>query len=87
MELTGTRVDDLPGYVVDRLETTIPAQSLADARDRADRLVAEATQEQGEDATTGTGTPGETVTDGTTDGSSDGTPQPTPTVTTTDTGA
>ncbi len=42
VELTGTRVDDLPGYVVDRLETTIPARSLDDARARADRLVADA---------------------------------------------
>ncbi|WP_251152975.1 Stp1/IreP family PP2C-type Ser/Thr phosphatase [Cellulosimicrobium sp. Marseille-Q4280] len=53
VELTGARVDDLPGYVVDRLETTIPASSLDDARARADRLVAEATADQEEDATSG----------------------------------
>ncbi|WP_435737793.1 Stp1/IreP family PP2C-type Ser/Thr phosphatase [Cellulosimicrobium sp. PMB13] len=59
VELTGTRVDDLPGYVVDRLETTIPASSLDDARARADRLVAEAAADEetdqgaGEDATSG----------------------------------
>ncbi len=45
IELTGTRVDDLPGYVVDRLETTIPAESLEDARARAERLVAEAAED------------------------------------------
>ncbi|MFE6236775.1 Stp1/IreP family PP2C-type Ser/Thr phosphatase [Cellulosimicrobium sp. NPDC057862] len=45
IELTGTRVADLPGYVVDRLETTIPAESLEDARARAERLVAEAADE------------------------------------------
>ena len=45
IELTGTRVADLPGYVVDRLETTIPAESLEDARARAERLVAEAAEE------------------------------------------
>ncbi|MGN7702221.1 Stp1/IreP family PP2C-type Ser/Thr phosphatase [Cellulosimicrobium sp. 22601] len=45
IELTGTRVTDLPGYVVDRLETTIPAESLEDARARAERLVAEAAEE------------------------------------------
>lgn len=85
VELTGTRVEDLPGYVVDRLETTIPAQSLVDARARADRLVAEAaTDEGGQDATTGTtDAPGDT----TTDEGSDGSPGPTPTVTTTGTGA
>ncbi|WP_069385512.1 PP2C family protein-serine/threonine phosphatase [Cellulosimicrobium cellulans] len=72
VELTGTRVDDLPGYVVDRLETTIPAQSLADARTRADRLVAEATA----------GTEGTDETDEPTGT----TPEPT-TTTTTDAGA
>jgi serine/threonine protein phosphatase PrpC len=51
VELTGTRVDDLPGYVVDRLETTIPAQSLDDARARAERLVADAAQETGSSTT------------------------------------
>src|SRR5690606_5234611 len=45
IELTGTRVADLPGYVVDRLETTIPARSLDDARARAERLVADAQDE------------------------------------------
>ncbi|MFC8922833.1 Stp1/IreP family PP2C-type Ser/Thr phosphatase [Cellulosimicrobium sp. NPDC057127] len=85
VELTGTRVEDLPGYVVDRLETTIPAQSLVDARARADRLVAEvAADEGGQDATTGTtDAPGDT----TNDEGSDSSPGPTPTVTTTGTGA
>ncbi|QJW35170.1 Stp1/IreP family PP2C-type Ser/Thr phosphatase [Cellulosimicrobium protaetiae] len=50
IELTGTRVADLPGYVVDRLETTIPAESLDDARARAERLVADAAA----DTSTGT---------------------------------
>ncbi|MTG88305.1 Stp1/IreP family PP2C-type Ser/Thr phosphatase [Cellulosimicrobium sp. BIT-GX5] len=50
IELTGTRVADLPGYVVDRLETTIPAQSLDDARARAERLVADAADETTTDA-------------------------------------
>jgi PPM family protein phosphatase len=87
VELTGTRVEDLPGYVVDRLETTIPAQSLVDARARADRLVAEATADEGgEDAPADTGTtdtPGVTTPDGTTES----TDEPTPTVTTSDAGA
>ncbi len=51
IELTGTRVADLPGYVVDRLETTIPAESLEDARARAERLVTEATEEAAEEST------------------------------------
>jgi len=72
IELTGTRVDDLPGYVVDRLETTIPAESLEDARARAERLVAEAA----EDTTETPATDGSTDTpDGTTDGAATGTPE------------
>ncbi|MBD8080006.1 protein phosphatase 2C domain-containing protein [Cellulosimicrobium arenosum] len=46
IELSGTLVDDLPGYVVDRLETTIPADSLDDARARAERLVADAADDE-----------------------------------------
>ncbi|WP_454042216.1 Stp1/IreP family PP2C-type Ser/Thr phosphatase [Cellulosimicrobium sp. Marseille-Q8652] len=56
VELTGARVADLPGYVVDRLETTIPASSLEDARARADRLVAEATADEGADGESDPGT-------------------------------
>ena len=83
VELTGTRVDDLPGYVVDRLETTIPAASLDDARARADRLVAEATADQeGAGADEGTVADEET---GEPEGSPSSTPDPepesTPTVT------
>lgn len=51
VELTGTRVTELPGYVADRLERTIRADSLQDARDRADRLVADALAEEARDAT------------------------------------
>lgn len=35
VETTATDAEDLPGFVQDRLEQTIPATSLADARDRA----------------------------------------------------
>ncbi len=72
IELTGTRVDDLPGYVVDRLETTIPAQSLEDARARAERLVAEATEDTTETPATDGST--EPPADGTVDGATTGTP-------------
>ncbi|WP_418275464.1 PP2C family protein-serine/threonine phosphatase [Isoptericola jiangsuensis] len=40
--LTGTSVDDLPDYWVDRLDGTIQAGSEAEAVERADRLIAEA---------------------------------------------
>ncbi len=81
IELTGARVEDLPGYVVDRLETTIPAQSLDDARARAERLVAEAAEDAtgGEQATDGsasddatTPTAPSTETTATTDGTGTG---------------
>ena len=39
VELTGTRVDELPGFVADRVHETIRATSLEDARGRADRLI------------------------------------------------
>ncbi len=45
IELTGAKVDDLPPYVVDRLKETISATSFDDARERATRLVADATAE------------------------------------------
>ncbi|MCB7135744.1 Stp1/IreP family PP2C-type Ser/Thr phosphatase [Cellulosimicrobium marinum] len=81
VELTGTRVEDLPGYVVDRLETTIPAQSLQDARARAERLVADAAEEDpagdGDDAPSGT-TDEPTTSPSTTPSE----PESTPTVTT-----
>ncbi len=66
IELTGTRIDDLPGYVVDRLENTVPAESLEDARAQAtERLVAEAAEDTTE-------TP---ATDGSTDGTTGGDPR------------
>lgn len=82
VELTGTRVDDLPGYVVDRLETTIPASSLGDARARAERLVAEATDgtTTEEPAAPTTEQPDDTATTGT--GTATGEPASQPTVTT-----
>lgn len=62
IELTGTRVEDLPGYVVDRLETAIPAQSLDDARARAERLVVEASEAgTGDEPADGTATTEEPV--------------------------
>ncbi|MDR7383278.1 PP2C family protein-serine/threonine phosphatase [Promicromonospora iranensis] len=45
VELTGTRVDELPDFVANRVHETIRATSLEDARGRADRLVADATEE------------------------------------------
>ncbi|MFI2104519.1 Stp1/IreP family PP2C-type Ser/Thr phosphatase [Isoptericola sp. NPDC019693] len=45
VELTGTPVSDLPGYWADRLDGSIRASSEADARERADRLIAEAAPE------------------------------------------
>ena len=76
IELTGTRVAELPGYVVDRLETTIPAQSLDDARARAERLVADAQDETATDAPTTDGT--EAPTEGTAGTPEAGAPDVTP---------
>jgi len=45
VELTGTPVSDLPDYWSDRLDGSIRASSAAEARDRADRLIAEAAPE------------------------------------------
>ncbi|WP_036958735.1 PP2C family protein-serine/threonine phosphatase [Promicromonospora kroppenstedtii] len=45
VELTGTRVDELPAFVGDRVNETIRANSLEDARGRAERLISEATAE------------------------------------------
>jgi serine/threonine protein phosphatase PrpC len=45
VELTGTRVDELPGFIADRVQETIRATSLEDARGRADRLIADAADE------------------------------------------
>lgn len=45
VELTGTRVDELPDFVADRVNETIRATSLEDARGRADRLIADAAEE------------------------------------------
>jgi PPM family protein phosphatase len=45
VELTGTRVDELPGFVADRVQETIRATSLEDARGRADRLISDAAEE------------------------------------------
>lgn len=47
VELTGTRVDELPPFVADRVHETIRATSLEDARGRADRLIADAAEEAG----------------------------------------
>ncbi|GAB2488642.1 protein phosphatase 2C domain-containing protein [Promicromonospora xylanilytica] len=45
VELTGTRVDELPEFVANRVHESIRATSLEDARGRADRLIADATEE------------------------------------------
>lgn len=45
VELTGTPVSDLPDYWSDRLDGSIRASSEAEARERADRLIAEAAPE------------------------------------------
>jgi PPM family protein phosphatase len=45
VELTGTRVDELPGFVADRVHESIRATSLEDARGRADRLIEDAAEE------------------------------------------
>ena len=57
VELTGTRVDELPGFVADRVHETIRATSLEDARGRADRLI-----EDGAAETEPTSTPSQTPT-------------------------
>ncbi|QAY69554.1 PP2C family protein-serine/threonine phosphatase [Xylanimonas protaetiae] len=46
VEYTGTPVSDLPAFFASRLDGTIRASSLQDARDRAARLIAQAEQEQ-----------------------------------------
>ena len=45
VELTGTPVSDLPDYWADRLDGSIRASTEAEARERADRLIAEAAPE------------------------------------------
>jgi len=45
VELTGTAVDELPDFWADRLDGNIRADSLTEARERADRLIAEAAPE------------------------------------------
>ncbi|SKC61579.1 Stp1/IreP family PP2C-type Ser/Thr phosphatase [Krasilnikoviella flava] len=45
VELTGTPVSDLPDYWSERLDGSIRASSEAEARERADRLIAEAAPE------------------------------------------
>ncbi|MCK9794212.1 Stp1/IreP family PP2C-type Ser/Thr phosphatase [Isoptericola sp. 4D.3] len=45
VELTGTPVSDLPDYWADRLDGSIRTSSEAEARERADRLIAEAAPE------------------------------------------
>lgn len=45
VELTGTPVSDLPDYWADRLDGSIRASSETEARERADRLIAEAAPE------------------------------------------
>jgi protein phosphatase len=46
IELTGTHVSDLPAFFAARLDGTIRASSEQDARDRAARLIEQATQAQ-----------------------------------------
>lgn len=48
VELTGTQVAELPGYIGDRIEGTIRASSREDALDRAEKLIAQATEEEPE---------------------------------------
>ncbi|MEU4361585.1 PP2C family serine/threonine-protein phosphatase [Promicromonospora sp. NPDC023987] len=45
VELTGTRVDELPEFVANRVNESIRATSLEDARGRADRLIENAAEE------------------------------------------
>ena len=45
MESSLARADELPGFVADRVQETIGATSLEDARGRADRLIADAAEE------------------------------------------
>lgn len=45
VELTGTSVDELPDFWADQLDGSIRASSEAEARERADRLIAEAQPE------------------------------------------
>lgn len=66
IELTGTHVSDLPPFFAARLDGTIRASSEQDARDRAARLIEQATQDDAEPAATPTPTK---------------TPRPTPTPT------
>lgn len=47
VELTGARVSDLPAFVGNRVNETIRATSLEDARGRAERLISEADDEAG----------------------------------------
>ena len=64
VELTGTRVDELPEFVAARVNETIRATSLEDARGRADRLVAEAVEEtEPSPSPSPTSTPTPTATD------------------------
>ncbi|MFD7021603.1 PP2C family protein-serine/threonine phosphatase [Promicromonospora sukumoe] len=72
VELTGTRVDELPAFVADRVNETIRATSLEDARGRAERLISEAAPEAEPSASP---TPSATPTPTT---SSTPTPTPTP---------
>ena len=72
VELTGTRVDELPGFVADRVHETIRATSLEDARGRADRLI-----EDGAAETEPTSTPSQSPSPTTSDEpSGDSSPKP-----------
>ncbi|MBE1877871.1 protein phosphatase 2C domain-containing protein [Myceligenerans pegani] len=76
VELTGTQVADLPGYIADSIEGTIRATSRDDALDRAQRLIeqAEEAQEESEPTPTEdepTDEPTEEPTDDATSGSAD----------------
>ncbi|MFI2361495.1 PP2C family protein-serine/threonine phosphatase [Promicromonospora sp. NPDC019610] len=76
VELTGTRVDELPTFVADRVNETIRATSLEDARGRAERLIAEATVETEPSASP---SPSSTPTPTTSEPSSTSSPKSTPT--------
>ncbi|MEV0892933.1 PP2C family serine/threonine-protein phosphatase [Promicromonospora sp. NPDC050262] len=76
VELTGTRVDELPTFVADRVNETIRATSLEDARGRAERLIAEAAEETEPSASP---SPSSTPTPTTSEPASTSSPKSTPT--------
>ncbi|ACZ29063.1 protein serine/threonine phosphatase [Xylanimonas cellulosilytica DSM 15894] len=78
VELTGTRVSDLPAFFAARLDGTIRASSLADAQQRAARLIEQAEEaEQAAQTPTPSPSPSPTPTP-TPSGTPSGTPSPDP---------